>query len=68
MKYRRAQDILVELIELTCKGGGLLLNISPMGDGSIPAEQQAILRAIGAWMARNGDGGDPFAGRRPEQG
>jgi alpha-L-fucosidase len=54
MKYRTAQDILTELVELTCKGGGLLLNVSPMGDGSIPAEQQAILRQVGAWMRANG--------------
>ena len=37
MTYRSAADILTELIELTCKGGGLLLNISPMADGTIPS-------------------------------
>lgn len=53
MKYRTAADIITELIELVCKGGSLLLNISPMGDGSIPAEQQRILREVGTWLRAN---------------
>jgi alpha-L-fucosidase len=53
MRYRGAADLLTELVELTCKGGGLLLNVSPMADGSIPEEQQEILRTIGGWMKAN---------------
>ncbi|MGA7815552.1 alpha-L-fucosidase, partial [Caballeronia sp.] len=34
----------------------LLLNISPRGDGSIPAEQQASLAGIGEWLRVNGEG------------
>ena len=55
MHYRSAHSILEELIDACSKGGGLLLNISPMGDGSIPEEQQAILRQIGAWLLLHGE-------------
>ncbi len=36
------------------KGGNMLLNIGPMGNGQIAPEDQAILRGIGDWMAVNG--------------
>ena len=55
MHYRSAGAILEELVDICSKGGNLLLNISPMGDGSIPAEQQAILREIGGWFSANGE-------------
>jgi alpha-L-fucosidase len=37
------------------KGGNILMNIGPRGDGTIAPEDQAILRGIGAWMQRNGE-------------
>lgn len=37
-------------------GGNLLLNISPMGDGSIPETQQKALLAVGEWLKLNGEG------------
>ena len=37
------------------KGGNMLLNIGPMGNGQIAPEDQAILRGIGEWMAVNGE-------------
>jgi alpha-L-fucosidase len=37
-------------------GGNLLLNISPMGDGSIPEAQQKALLAVGEWLRSNGEG------------
>jgi len=55
MRYRPTDSILQELIDACSKGGGLLLNISPMGDGSIPEEQQAILRQVGAWLSLHGE-------------
>ncbi len=36
------------------KGGNMLLNIGPMGNGQIAPEDQAILRGIGDWTAVNG--------------
>jgi hypothetical protein len=36
--------------------GNFLLNVGPKPDGSIPAEEQAILRKIGKWMRLHGEG------------
>ena len=62
MTYRSPENILHELIELSSLGGNLLLNISPMGDGSIPEAQQKILLTIGEWLNSNGEG---IYGSRP---
>ena len=43
------------LVDCTSKNGGLLLNISPKADGTIPADQQNLLRQIGAWLDVNGE-------------
>ncbi len=37
------------------KNGNLLLNVSPMADGTIPQEQQNTLLGIGKWLAVNGE-------------
>ena len=37
------------------KNGTLLLNVGPKADGTIPPEDEAILRAIGDWMRVNGE-------------
>ena len=45
----------VDLVENISKGGNLCLNISPKADGTIPDDQQAVLRAVGAWLRTNGE-------------
>ncbi len=55
MKYRNPGSIIYELVDTVSKNGNLLLNISPMGDGSIPEGQQQVLRAIGQWLEVNGE-------------
>lgn len=62
MTIRSAESVVRELIELSSTGGNLLLNISPMGDGSIPEVQQNALRSIGSWLRSNGEG---IYGSRP---
>lgn len=37
------------------KGGNYLLNIGPLGDGSVPSESVERLAAIGRWMDVNGE-------------
>lgn len=44
------------LIENVSKNGGLLLNISPKADGTIPDNQQKLLLEVGKWMETNGEG------------
>lgn len=43
------------LVDATSKNGALLLNISPKADGTIPEDQQKLLRLIGAWLDVNGE-------------
>lgn len=43
------------LIENVSKNGGLLLNISPKADGTIPDDQQQLLLQIGKWLDVNGE-------------
>ena len=53
--YRAAEDILCDLVDIVSKNGNLLLNIGPRADGTIPEQDAAILRAIGAWLRTNGE-------------
>ncbi|MFE2728775.1 alpha-L-fucosidase [Kitasatospora sp. NPDC059327] len=53
--YYSARSILHGLIDRVSKGGATLLNIAPKADGSIPTEQQTILRDIGNWLRRFGE-------------
>ena len=43
------------LAKTAAKGGNMLLNIGPMGDGRIDPNATAILCGIGQWMAVNGE-------------
>jgi alpha-L-fucosidase len=52
-RYRTGRQLLEMLIETRAKGGNLLLNIGPTPDGTIPLEQERLLREIAAWMFIN---------------
>jgi alpha-L-fucosidase len=54
-KYKTANEIVDGLIDRVARGGGLLLNLSPKADGTIPEEQQIVLREIGKWLEINGE-------------
>ena len=41
--------------DVVAKNGNLLLGIGPRPDGTIPEEQQAPLRGLGAWLDVNGE-------------
>lgn len=43
------------LCEVAGRGGNLLLNVGPKGDGHLPPEQALRLEALGAWMRRNAE-------------
>lgn len=51
--YKSARDLVHALCETVGRGGNLLLNVSPRGDGSLPDEQVERLDALAAWMARH---------------
>jgi len=54
-RLRTLDDLLFILVDVVSKGGNLLLNIGPQGDGSIPAEEVELLAGIGAWLGINGE-------------
>ncbi|HYB92286.1 MAG TPA: alpha-L-fucosidase [Candidatus Binataceae bacterium] len=60
--YKSALSLVHTACEVAGKGGNLLLNVSPRGDGSLPPEQVERLEAIASWMERNGE---CIAGTRP---
>lgn len=43
------------LAQAVGKGGNILMNIGPRGDGVIDPKDQAILHGIGAWMSKNSE-------------
>ncbi|PTX90948.1 alpha-L-fucosidase [Opitutus sp. ER46] len=43
------------LAQAVGKGGNILMNIGPRGDGVIDPKDETILRGIGAWMKANGE-------------
>ena len=55
MTIASAATILGRLIDTVSKNGTYLLNLSPRADGTIPTEQQEVLREIGRWLEVNGE-------------
>lgn len=53
--FKSTHEILRTLIEVVSRGGNLLLNIGPKGDGALVEEEQEIMRALGEWMQTCGD-------------
>ncbi len=53
--YKSARQLVHTLCEVAGRGGNLLLNVSPRGDGSLPEKQVERLDAIAGWMARHAD-------------
>jgi alpha-L-fucosidase len=43
------------LAQAVGKGGNILMNIGPRGDGVIAPEDETILRGIGSWLKTNGE-------------
>jgi alpha-L-fucosidase len=54
-EYKSAQFLIRSLVEVASRGGNFLLNVGPQPDGLIQPEFQERLRAIGDWLAINGD-------------
>jgi alpha-L-fucosidase len=52
--YKSSRDLVRTICEIAGRGGRLLLNIGPRGDGTLPPEQLDRLREVTAWMQRNG--------------
>lgn len=53
--FKPAAAIVRDLVDIVSKNGVLLLNVGPKPDGSISAEDRAVLTGIGEWLAVNGE-------------
>jgi alpha-L-fucosidase len=53
--YKSPRSLVETLIETTSRGGNLLLNVGPRGDGSIPEPEVIRLKEIGSWLASHGE-------------
>jgi alpha-L-fucosidase len=54
-QYKTVDSLIDDLVDIVSKNGALLLNIGPRPDGTIPEEEQRILREIGQWLSVNGE-------------
>jgi alpha-L-fucosidase len=54
-EYKSAEFLIRSLVEVASRGGNFLLNVGPQPDGLIQPEFQQRLRAIGDWLAVNGE-------------
>jgi alpha-L-fucosidase len=54
-EFKSAADIIRALVNCVSKDGNLLLNMSPDANGRIDERTAALLREVGAWLARNGE-------------
>jgi len=53
--YKPSRALVHALCEIAGRGGNLLLNVGPRGDGSLPPEQTERLDALARWMADYGE-------------
>lgn len=53
--YKSIEGVIHEMIEVISRNGNFLVNIGPKADGTIPEPQVERLRAMGEWLAINGD-------------
>ncbi|HEY6900714.1 MAG TPA: alpha-L-fucosidase, partial [Puia sp.] len=53
--WKSSKTLIRSLVDITSKGGNLLLNVGPMADGRIPTPSIVRLKEMGGWLARNGE-------------
>ena len=53
--YRTGRELVLMLVDIVSRGGNLLLDIGPTGDGRIPVIMQQRLVEIGDWLKVNGE-------------
>jgi MYXO-CTERM domain-containing protein len=54
MRYYANNNLIHSFVDRVSKGGNLLLNLSPMADGTFPQEQKDILAALGKFLKQMG--------------
>ncbi|HBY64285.1 MAG TPA: hypothetical protein DEH78_31055 [Solibacterales bacterium] len=54
-RFKSATDLIRGLVDAASKGGNFLLNVGPTPQGTIQPEFEERLRAMGQWLAVNGE-------------
>ncbi|HTV43453.1 MAG TPA: alpha-L-fucosidase [Candidatus Sulfotelmatobacter sp.] len=54
-KFKSAETLIHNLVDIASKGGNYLLNVGPTSAGEIPQPEVERLQEIGEWMKVNGD-------------
>eukprot|EP00039_Didymoeca_costata_P020987 m.343036 g.343036 ORF g.343036 m.343036 type:complete len:560 (-) comp22241_c0_seq1:58-1737(-) len=52
-EYKGASFFVPLLVQTVVNNGALILNLGPAADGTIPAQQEEIVRAVGSWLDVN---------------
>ena len=52
--YKSPRELVHMLVDVVAKGGNLALNVGPTPDGRLPVPAVERMRALGAWLAKNG--------------
>ncbi|MCF8369283.1 MAG: alpha-L-fucosidase [Bacteroidales bacterium] len=55
LNYKSPQQVMDILVDCIGKGGNLLLDIGPKADGTIPLEQENILKELGKWTGKHAE-------------
>lgn len=55
MNFKSPAEIIHLLANVASKGGNLMLNVGPDGEGKIPYYSEKFLRATGVWLKVNGE-------------
>ena len=53
--YKTVNQIIRIFVDCLSKGGNLLLDIGPKADGTIPPQQEEILRGLGRWTRKHAE-------------
>ncbi len=53
--WKSTMDLIHKLVDIVSKGGKYLLNVGPTAEGEIPQPSVEPLRAMGEWLAINGE-------------
>ena len=53
--WKSPKKMIQSLVDIVSKGGNLLLNVGPTGEGLIPEPSVERLKSIGQWMEVNGE-------------
>ncbi|MCK4922526.1 MAG: alpha-L-fucosidase [Bacteroidales bacterium] len=55
LEYKKSEDVIIRLVDLVSRNGGLLLSLNPRPDGTFDPEQEELLLGIGKWLKQNGE-------------